>query len=185
LDAAIADAVVTVLLTDGYSAITMDRVAAVAGTTRTALYRRFAGRVALALGVLVARFGTDPAPDTGNLRSDLTELQRRQAVFFRDPIVEAAITGVLADSRADPTLTASIHDHFMAPRRRSTAAMLQRAVERGEIPPVADPALISDLLTGPLLLRAVLPATGPIDDTLIEATVESALHALRFAPQQR
>jgi hypothetical protein len=88
---------------------------------------------------------------------------------------------VLSDSRADPVLTASIHDQFMAPRRRSTAAMLQRGVERGEIPPVADPALISDLLTGPLPLRAVLPATGPIDDTLIEATVESALHTLRWS----
>jgi hypothetical protein len=55
--------------------------------------------------------------------------------------------------------------------------MLARAVERAEIMPVKHPGVVSDLLTGPLLLRAVLPNIGPIDDALLEATVEAALGA--------
>jgi hypothetical protein len=64
----------------------------------------------------------------------------------------------------------------MAPRRRSVVAMLERAVDRGEIAPVRRPDIVSDLLTGPLLLRAVLPTVGPIDDALLAATVEAAMN---------
>jgi hypothetical protein len=65
----------------------------------------------------------------------------------------------------------------MAPRRRSVVAMLARAADRGEIAPVEQPGIVSDLLTGPMLLRAVLPTIGPIDDMLLTATVAAALNA--------
>ncbi|MFF0632234.1 TetR/AcrR family transcriptional regulator [Nocardia sp. NPDC004151] len=178
LDAAITAAVEQLLLSDGYNAVTVDRVATLAGTTRTALYRRFPGRVALLTSAIAAHFGTDPAPDTGNLRDDLIELQRRQVEFFQTPVVAAGIAGLLGDLGSDPRWSALFHEGFMAPRRRSTEAMFQRAVDRGEIPPFAHPALVSDILTGPLLLHAMLPATGPLDDALITATVDAALHLL-------
>jgi hypothetical protein len=84
---------------------------------------------------------------------------------------------VLSDITSDQDLSTAFYERFMAPRRRSVAAMLDRAAERGEIAPVAEPRIISDLLTGPLLLRAVLPAIGPIDDRLIAETVNAALNA--------
>ena len=65
----------------------------------------------------------------------------------------------------------------MEPLRRSVAALLARAAERGDIAPPAHPDVISDLLTGPLLLRAALPPIGAIDDILIEATIKAALTA--------
>jgi hypothetical protein len=40
---------------------------------------------------------------------------------------------------------------------------------------VRGPDIVSDLLTGPLLLRAVLPAVGLIDDALPAATIEAAV----------
>ena len=69
-----------------------------------------------------------------------------------------------------------VFDEFLAPRRRSTARALQRAVERGETRPGVDTDWICDLLTGPLLMRALLP-TGPIDANLARLTVETALEA--------
>ncbi|MGV9823524.1 TetR/AcrR family transcriptional regulator [Nocardia xishanensis] len=178
LDTAIATAVEQLLLTDGYSAVTIDRVATVAGTTRTALYRRFPSRVALIANALARHFGTDPAPDTGTLRGDLIELQRLQVEFFRAPIVAAGIAGLIGDLSGDPEWSALFHETFMAPRRRSTQAMFQRAVDRGEIPPFTHPSVVSDILTGPLLLHVMLPATGPLDDTLVVATVDAAMHLL-------
>ncbi|MFD6388583.1 TetR/AcrR family transcriptional regulator [Nocardia sp. NPDC060259] len=178
LDTAITAAVEQLLLTDGYSAITIDKVAALAGTTRTALYRRFPGRVALIANSMATHFGTDPAPDTGNLRDDLISLQRAQIEFFNTPIIAAGIAGLLGDLSTDPQWSALFHEAFMAPRRRSTQAMFQRAVDRGEIPPVTHSNLVADILTGPLLLHAMLPATGPLDDTLVAATVDAALHLL-------
>jgi len=73
----------------------------------------------------------------------------------------------------------------MAPRRGSVAAMLARAAHRGEIPLPAQPSVVSDLLTGPSLLRAVMPPIGPIDDILLDATVEAALNACDPAHRTR
>jgi AcrR family transcriptional regulator len=177
LDTAIANAAEAVLLSHGYAAVNIDRVAKEAGTTRAAIYRRAKTRGELVVGLLVNRFGVDPAPDSGNLAEDLRLVQELQRNFFNDPIIQIALPGLLADAHADSDLSAVVYQRFMAPRRDSVAAMLARAAERGEIPPPAQPSVISDLLTGPLLLRAVIPAIGPIDDMLLDATVEAALNA--------
>lgn len=175
LDSAIAAATESVLLSDGYAAVNIDRVAKLAGTTRAAIYRRAKTRGELVVGLLVGRFGSDPAPDSGQLRRDLHQLQAIQRAFFADPLVQAGLAGVLSDFVADDDLGAVLYDRFMAPRRRSVAAMLTRAADRGEIAPVDRPDIVSDLLTGPLLLRAVLPIIGPIDDRLLDATIEAAM----------
>jgi AcrR family transcriptional regulator len=177
LDTAIANATEAVLLSHGYSAVNIDRVAKLAGTTRAAIYRRGKTRGELVVALLVSRFGIDPAPDSGSLREDLRLIQELQRDFFVHPMVQAALVGVLSDLRDDDRLGEVFHARFMEPRRRSVAAMLVRAADRDEIAPPSQPGVISDLLTGPLLLRAALPPIGPIDDTLVDATIEAALTA--------
>lgn len=181
LDTAITDATKSVLLSDGYAAVNIDRVAKLAGTTRAAIYRRARTRGELVVGLLVRQFGSDPAPNSGQLRRDLLQLQRLQRDFFSHPVIKAGLAGVLSDFTTDDNLGTVFYEQFMAPRRRSVVAMLGHAVDRGEIAPVEQPDIVSDLLTGPLLLRAVLPAVGPIDDTLLTATVEAALNACAAA----
>jgi AcrR family transcriptional regulator len=175
LDTAIANATEAVLLSHGYSAVNIDRVAKFAGTTRAAVYRRAKTPGELVVALLVNRFGIDPAPDSGNLREDLRLIQELQRHFFVAPMVQAALAGVLNDVRDDGELGEVFYARFMEPRRRSVAAMLARAADRGEIAPPTQPGVISDLLTGPLLLRTALPPIGPIDDTLVNATIEAAL----------
>jgi AcrR family transcriptional regulator len=178
LDAAIAAATESVLLADGYAAVSIDRIAKVAGTTRAAVYRRVKSRGELVIGLLIHRFGTSPAPDTGDLRRDIEHVQEVQRIFFADAVVRAGLAGLLSDTYAEPALAAVLYDRFLAPRRQSVAEMLVRAADRGQIAPVDDPARISDMLTGPLLFRALVPAIGPIDAALLEATVDAAINAV-------
>ena len=178
LDAAIAAATESVLLAEGYAAVSIDRVAKIAGTTRATVYRRVKSRGELVVGLLIHRFGTSPAPDTGDLRQDIGHVQELQRIFFADAVVRAGLAGLLSDTYAEPTLAAVLFDRFLAPRRQSVAAMLSRAAARGQIVPVDDPARISDILTGPLLFRALVPAIGPIDDALVETTIKAALNAV-------
>ncbi|KAA8963658.1 MAG: TetR/AcrR family transcriptional regulator [Mycobacterium sp.] len=183
MDTAIANATEAVLLSDGYGAVNIDRVARHAGTTRAAVYRRAKTRGELIVGLLVSRFGVDPAPDSGSLREDLRLIQGLQRDFFNDPVIRAALAGVLGDAHSDNDLAAVFYERFMAPRRASVTAMLDRAADRGEIPQPTQPRIVSDLLTGPLLLRAVMPPIGPIDGTLLDATVEAALNACAPMPR--
>jgi AcrR family transcriptional regulator len=178
LDAAIAAATESALLADGHAAVSIDRVAKIAGTTRAAVYRRVKSRGELVIGLLIHRFGTSPASDTGDLRQDIEYVQEVQRIFFTDAVVRAGLAGLLSDAYAEPTLAAVLYDRFLAPRRESVAAMLVRAADRGQIAPVGDPSRISDILTGPLLFRALVPAIGPIDDALLDATVNAALNAV-------
>jgi hypothetical protein len=123
------------------------------------------------------RFGLNPAVETGSLRGDLLAVQRNQVEFFADPLVMRALPGLLDEAARDTTLGSQLFDAFVTPRRRSTARALERAVQRGDIPGAFDTEWICDLLTGPLLMRAILP-TGPIDENLAQLTVNAALGVL-------
>jgi AcrR family transcriptional regulator len=103
-----------VLLSHGYAAIQIDRVAKLAGTTPAAIYRRAKTRGELVVALLVERCGLDPAPDSGDLDQDLLELQELQRDFFTNPIIEAALAGVLGDLRDDDQLGAAFYSRFMA-----------------------------------------------------------------------
>jgi len=179
LDAAVLAAAEALLVKEGFGALTFDAIAARAGTSRPSLYRRWANRTALVTDLLIRRFGTDPAPNHGSLRADLLSLQRGQMAFFEDPVTRAALLGVLSDLSSEPATAKRFHEAFMSPRRASTAIIFQRAVKRGEIANATeDWRPIFDILTGPLLLRSTLPALGPIDEALLNATVDSAIALL-------
>ncbi len=178
LDAAILDAAVELVASDGYQAASIDAIARKAGTTRPAVYRRHGSRAHLVVTAIARRFGLDPAPDTGSLRADLLAVQLAQLKFFADPFVQRALPGLLEETSRDAELRAQFVDEFVRPRRESTVRALQRALQRGEIKAGFDAEWVCDLLTGPLLMRSFLP-TGPIDENLAQQTVDAALAVLR------
>ncbi|WP_121255054.1 TetR/AcrR family transcriptional regulator [Nocardioides ferulae] len=178
LDRALLDATCELLATQGYAGTTVEAVARSAGTTKPSLYRRYAGRAELVVAALLDRFGEDPTHDTGSLRGDLTALQSHQLRLFADPVLRGAAGGLIDEVGLDPATGRRFADRFLAPRRQATARILDRAVLRGEIPGGHDPEWICDLLTGPLLMRALLPGLPPLDEGLAEQTVDAALRVL-------
>ncbi|MDP9821254.1 AcrR family transcriptional regulator [Nocardioides massiliensis] len=162
----------------GYAATTIEAIARRAGTTKPTLYRRYRSRVELVVEALVDRFGDDPTHDTGTLRGDLEDLQRHQVALFTDPVLGGAVAGLLEELRADGDSAEVFVSRFLAPRRAATALILARAAGRGEIEPCADSEWVCDLITGPLLMRALLPGLPPLDERVVEQSVRSALAAL-------
>ncbi|MGH2910532.1 MAG: helix-turn-helix domain-containing protein, partial [Solirubrobacteraceae bacterium] len=77
-NAVILDATLVVLAEHGYDGMTIDMVAARAGSARATVYRRWPTKAELVLEA-VARMsrddvGDDPLPDTGSLRGDMTAM---------------------------------------------------------------------------------------------------------------
>jgi AcrR family transcriptional regulator len=180
LDAAILDAATELVTADGYLVTSIDAIARRAGTTRQAVYRRHPSLPHILIAALSRRFGLDPAADTGSLRGDLLAVQHNQVEFFADPLVMRSLPGLLDEAARDTALGSQLFEVFVAPRRRSTARALERAVLRGDIPDGFDIEWICDLLTGPLVMRALLP-TGPIDENLAQVTVNAVLDVLNAA----
>lgn len=182
LGAALLAAVEELILEHGFGAVSVEAVASRAGTTRPAFYRRFDGIPHLVLALLLDRFAIDldRAIDSGNLMEDLTEIQRDQVELFSTPLVKRSLAGFLDSLQTDEQLRKVFVQEFLSPRRCGVGMVIQRAVRRGEIPADPDLEWACDLLTGPLLMRVVMPGLQELDEALISLTVASALSALGY-----
>ena len=180
IDGDILRAVAELVVERGYTRVTIDEVVERAGTNKPAFYRRFRDLADVVPRLLASRHGIDEDIDTGSLVGDLVEVQRRQRDLFTDPVVTRGLVGWLAEVDAEPARTAPFLAGYLGPRRAYTRVILDRAEGRGEIPGGADPGWIADLLTGPLLMRAIMPGLPAVDDGVVAHTVPAALAALRF-----
>ncbi|WP_448233174.1 TetR-like C-terminal domain-containing protein [Microbacterium lacticum] len=134
----------------------------------------------LALDVLLARFGQHELIDTGDLESDLLELQRADVTMMSSPLMQKNLAGLHEDTRTYPESRDLYYERIIRPRRDNLRVVLELASQRGELPDVGvDSEYICDLLFGALLARVILPTGLPIDDRLARQTVATVLHELR------
>lgn len=179
IDRAVLDATAEVLATRGYGAVRIDAIAKAAGTTRATVYRRHASVAELVVAVLTDAFGLDPGVDTGSFEGDLRVIQEHRVALFTHPVVAGALPGLIDDLSRDPGAAATFSREFLGPRRAATDRAVDRAVARGHLTPGIDCEWLSDLLTGPFLMRAVLPGLDPVDEGAVDRSVDSALCAVR------
>lgn len=165
----------------GYGRMSMEAVARRAGVGKAALYRRWPSKQAM-LTELIRRAVVDtvPAPpSTGALRTDLRELLGTLRSQLSHPVVRAIGPGLLAELRGDGEFARALGDSVAAPRREATFALLQAAIDRGELPAALDHELALDLLIAPLIFR-LLVMNGASDDSYLDtlaAVVEAGLKA--------
>lgn len=154
-------AVRRLLVTDGYAAMRLEDVAAVAGVHKSTLYRQWTTKAQLVRDVLVTgELEHYPRVDEGSLAADVEALVRGLTRLFRSPTTVAFVrTRATAD---DPALRAGLQELAS----QDTAFMrlpFDRAIARGELPADTDVGMLVELLLSPLLARVAL--TGlPIDD---------------------
>lgn len=179
LDRAVLDVTAEVLETRGYGAVRIDAVAKAAGTTRATVYRRHLTVVQLVVSVLADRFGLDPGVDTGTFAGDLRAIQVHRLALFTHPLLVGALPGLLDDLSRHPEAAQVFSQEFLGPRRSATDRAVERAVARGELRPGVDCEWLSDVLTGPLLMRAILPGLDPVDDGVVDRSVDAGLQVVR------
>jgi AcrR family transcriptional regulator len=161
----------------GYSALSLESVAKRAGVGKTTLYRRWGTREELVLEAMLERAGEHiSVPDTGSLREDLLELARTAAENAASPEVAAMARAVAAESPHDPRLAAA-NRRFWAERLALDGAIIERAIERGEIESGTDPVRVIESVLGPIHLRLVL--TGEVvDRRFLEGIVDTVINGV-------
>lgn len=177
IDARATEAVVELLSTLPYSALTLEAVATAAGTSKPALRRRWKSLPGVVVHTFISVLGTTPTPDTGCVHCNLVHGITNLAEVFEGSPITRALPGLLSDLEADPGLRADfLRDYFEA-RRATSRTVLEHAVERGEIQEGLDMELALDLLAAPLYYRAFF-GHQPIDAGLAERTVLSVLNGI-------
>ena len=147
-------AVLRVLRTRGYKAVTIDGIARTVSRARASIYRRWPNKAHLVAYCILSTMGASPAPDTGILRTDLLAAVGTLRRAFSGPL-RHALPGLVADMAHDRQLAQAVRRQVLAPRRKSMRAALDRARVRGEARANLDVELLLDLLASPFYFRAL------------------------------
>jgi AcrR family transcriptional regulator len=177
IDAEVVAAVLDVLKSGGYRAVTIAAIAQKTKRGRSSIYRRWPSKRHLVAYSVVSEMGATPAADTGDLRGDLNAVVETLLRAFAGPLRQA-LPGLVADMANDPELGEAIRQEVLAIRRRSMRQALARAVARDEIRGDFDIELILDMLTGPFYYRALF-GHARISRRMAQEAVEYILRALR------
>jgi AcrR family transcriptional regulator len=176
---AILDAAIELLLTQGLQAVSMDEVADHAGVSKATIYRWWPSKETLALDALYHEWDTfrPSLPDTGSLRGDLLALVRPWVRRARKRPYARVVAALVEETHTDPEFAKLYHERFVNPRRDPARAILERAIERDQIPDDTNIELALDLLYGPLFHR-LLHAHAPLSDRFVEGVVDATLAAI-------
>ncbi|MFI6647662.1 TetR/AcrR family transcriptional regulator [Streptomyces sp. NPDC050529] len=167
---AVLDAVVALVAESGMSALTMDAVAARAGVSKPAMYRRWSTKQDLIIAAAESRIGPLTVPDMGDFRAELHAVLTARAQAYRQPGVGRLLAGVIgaaAETEAEP----EDYRAYTARVTSETRHVLERGVARGDVRPDADLAAATTLVAASLLFRLVGEQQVP-DDALVASVVD-------------
>jgi AcrR family transcriptional regulator len=175
--AAVLAGVLDELIESGYAGLTVDRVAARAGVHKATVYRRWPAKEDLVADALLAQTRqTVPMPDTGSVRDDLRLLTHAVIANITSPQGEGLLRTLVADARRVPAIAAAART-FWAERFSLAGALVQRGIDRGELPAGTDPDFVIESLIAPLYLR-LLVTTQPLTRQYADRVVDSVLAAI-------
>jgi AcrR family transcriptional regulator len=149
----------------GYTAFSVEGVAARAGTGKASIYRRWPTKQHLVTDALISQLPTpaqcgislpvDRMPDSVSTADALRMVATNIAHVMASPAGDA-VRAVKCEALADPELAKLVDERFQAPRREAMLALLRRGVERGEVRPEAATTLVADVLPAVLSFRVLM-----------------------------
>ena len=183
VDAAIVGATLQLLADGGYTSLTMEAVAAMAGVGKATLYRRYAGKEQLVIDAVATMSEPAEIVQGAGVRDEL--VARLEAVRRKS---DSSLAGkifprLISASAENPELMRNYRRQVLAPRRAAFVAALQRGVDEGLVRADVDLEYAVDLLVGPMAYRNLIrndPPPGPelaarvVDDVLVALAPRSA-----------
>ncbi|WP_432832060.1 TetR/AcrR family transcriptional regulator [Dactylosporangium sp. CA-092794] len=163
------------LLDEGIKAVTFDRVAAAAGSSKMTLYKWWPSAGALAAEAYFAHSEQRlEFPDTGDIRADLTTQLRAFVRLLTREGAGPVIAALIGAAQTDPELSAAFSEHYSRPRRALAVVALERARDRGQLRDDIDLGILVDQLWGACYHRLLIP-DAPLDEQYAIALVNNAL----------
>lgn len=173
-DKAILDAAVELFADRGFEGFSVEDVADRAGVSKATVYRRYPSKVDLVVEAASCLAADEITfPDTGSLRDDVRGLARSLVETFRTSPAGRVMPVMTFERRRYPELDAG-YRRFLADRKTRTREILRRGIERGELPPDTDVAVMGSMLVGPIFHRLMI-TQEPLDNAFVDALVDAVL----------
>ncbi len=169
LDRAILAAAEQQLREAGYAGMSLESIAAAAGTTVPAVRRRFRNKASVAVAVIDSLRVESMTAESVRPRSRALAILRnfRANLLRRDSM--AVVGTLLAEERRHPELLAAFRDRLVEPRRAELRRAVTEGISCGELPDSADPDVLASMLIGSFYARYI--ATSEIPDDWAERTL--------------
>jgi len=155
----------------GYGALRIEEVASKAGVNKTTIYRRWPGKAELVTDAIRGLVSNASPPDTGNLRSDLFAYFSILVKRSHEPMWRGLL--ITLNSLVEPELEV-LAKELRSAARESRREMIQRGIDRGELPRGVDAALVADIVSAPILYQT-LHLGDPVDTHYIESVLDVVL----------
>src|SRR5258705_3539444 len=175
---AILDAARDLVEKGGYSAATIEAVAARSGVAKTTIYRWWPNRNALLVDLLVELATVAAPPPSGQ---DPVQALRTELLLVgqaSDMLPGRLLSSLLGEAECDPEAQAALKREIFTPRRKATAAVVREAQLAGAIRSDIAPKLAVDLLFGPLFYRRYV-RHEPVPPAFVKEIFKQVLFGLR------
>ena len=160
---------------DGYTGLTMERVAAESGAAKTTLYRHWPTKAALCMDLYLEEAGREVRdPDAGSVAADLKAIINSVVRLQTRTVAGPAFLGLVAEAQINPESRAAFMAEFAERRRGVTRQVLRRAIARGELRRDIDVELVIDVLGGATTFR-LLQGHAPLNAKFADALVALVL----------
>jgi AcrR family transcriptional regulator len=159
VDEAITQATIDLLMENGFSGLSIERIAARAETGKTSIYRRWQSKTELVVDVLARLLPTVSAPEgkdfPATVRSIVLDiLDIASASPFRHVFLSLG-----GEAARDAALARSVQEAIIRPRLAVVESVLRRGVESGELRTDLPVELMVDLLMGPVVYQTLIVGT--------------------------
>jgi AcrR family transcriptional regulator len=161
IDAAIIEATRDLLLETGYSALSLSAIAAKAGTTTAAIYRRWSGKAQLVHeAILPAEVMAMPSA-SGDAEGDVRALVEATRTMFDRPEVRIALPALIADTVADPDVHGAMISRFAG-----SLATFRTRIDQPD--PSGDLPLLAEVVVGSAIFRILVRHDAPLDAAWVD-----------------
>lgn len=170
------------LLAEGLSDFTIERVARLSGASKTTIYKLWPSRGALALdGYFHVVEPTLAFPETDDFRADLTAQLHAFGRLLSETRAGRLLAELIGMSQSDAELAAAYRALYSSQRRQLAVARMLRAQQKGQLRALVDPQVVVDQLWGAVYHRLLIP-DEPITAEFITALLNNLFDGILTAP---
>jgi len=161
------------LIERGFAGVSVDEITRRSGVAKTTIYRHWPTRGDL-LRDACSSIGTPlEVPDTGSFEEDATALLTNLAHLLRSAKWTSVLPSVIDAAERDPDI-AAVYSKIQEGHSAPLLFIIQRAIQRGELPKTTDAALLVAAFTGPLFYRRWF-SREPLTSAFAKQVVQLAL----------
>jgi AcrR family transcriptional regulator len=168
----------------GFSAFTIESVAARAQTGKASIYRRWPTKNELLMDAFCRGM---PRP-AGCLMAGEVDASVGTRDALRTVVAmmiegmtgpnSATIHAVAGEAARDPAFGRAVDRELLAPRRQGLVQLFQRGIDRGDVSPQAPIELIADMISAMVMTRVLFQHDDPGPDLLVQLVDELAVPLL-------